>query len=145
MTVRLLIVDDDAVILAVLRHHFRAQGYAVDSASDGAVALAMLAKTSYHIVITDLLMPNLDGMGVREAVRSEYPLIRLIVMTGAVSLSNMLTCLRKGAFTFVTKPLTDLAPLDEAVASAARLVQCWLDQLAALQRLKRTESGPNPL
>jgi CheY-like chemotaxis protein len=136
MTVRLLIVDDEAVIRVLLQRHFVANGYMVETAANGIEALQRLADAKYDIVISDLLMPEMDGHELLGRIRDEYPLVRVIVMTGAVSIDNMLACLREGAFTFVTKPLTDLAPLSDAVHVAAWIVQGWLEQLTLLQRMK---------
>jgi len=141
MTVRLLIVDDEAVIRALLQRHFVAKDYIVDTAANGIEALQHLADAKYDIVVTDLLMPEMDGHELLARIRDEYPLIRVIVMTGAVSIDNMLDCLREGAFTFVTKPLTDLAPLSDAVHVAAWIVQGWLEQLTLLQRMKSQPQG----
>jgi CheY-like chemotaxis protein len=141
MTVRLLIVDDEAVIRALLQRHFEAREYVVETAANGIEALQRLSQAKYDIVITDLLMPEMDGHELLERIRDEYPLIRVIVMTGAVSIDNMLACLREGAFTFVTKPLTDLAPLSDAVHVAAWIVQGWLEQLTLLQRMKSLPQG----
>jgi CheY-like chemotaxis protein len=141
MTVRLLIVDDEAVIRALLQRHFIAKDYIVDTAANGIEALQRLADAKYDIVVTDLLMPEMDGHELLGRIRDEYPLIRVIVMTGAVSIENMLACLREGAFTFVTKPLTDLAPLADAVHVSAWIVQGWLEQLTLLQRMKHQPQG----
>ena len=141
MTVRLLIVDDEAVIRALLQRHFIAKDYIVDTAANGIEALQRLADAKYDIVVTDLLMPEMDGHELLGRIRDEYPLIRVIVMTGAVSIENMLACLREGAFTFVTKPLTDLAPLSDAVHVSAWIVQGWLEQLTLLQRMKHQPQG----
>jgi CheY-like chemotaxis protein len=141
MTVRILIVDDEAVIRALLQRHFVARDYIVETAANGLEALQRLSDAKYDIVITDLLMPEMDGHELLGRIRDEYPLIRVIVMTGAVSIDNMLACLREGAFTFVTKPLTDLAPLSDAVHVAAWIVQGWLEQLTLLQRMKSLPQG----
>jgi CheY-like chemotaxis protein len=143
MTVRLLIVDDEAVIRALLQRHFVAKDYMVETAANGLEALQRLADAKYDIVITDLLMPEMDGHELLSRIRDEYPLIRVIVMTGAVSIDNMLACLREGAFTFVTKPLTDLAPLSDAVHVSAWIVQGWLEQLTLLQRMKSLPQDPS--
>ena len=143
MAIRLLIVDDETVIRKVLERHFLAKGYEVVTAIHGKDAITKLDQQKFDIVISDLLMPEMDGFELLRFLREEYPLIRVIIMTGAVSLDNMLACLRDGAFTFVTKPLDDLAPLEDAVHISAWVVQGWLEQLANLQRMKRGGGGKN--
>lgn len=143
MAIRLLIVDDETVIRKVLERHFLAKGYEVVTAIHGKDAITKLDQQKFDIVISDLLMPEMDGFELLRFLREEYPLIRVIIMTGAVSLDNMLACLKDGAFTFVTKPLDDLAPLEDAVHISAWVVQGWLEQLANLQRMKRGGGGKN--
>lgn len=139
---RLLIVDDDPVIRLILQRHFAARGFIISVAEDGEEALRLLARTRYDLVITDLIMPGIDGLELMRAIRREYPLMRVIVMTGAVTLDNILNVLKEGAFTFVTKPLDDLVPLELAVDLALAMVQGWLDQLSKLQRLKSSQPKP---
>ena len=136
MAVRLLIVDDEAVVRMLLQRHFAALEYDVTVAENGLEALERLGEAKFDIVVTDLLMPVMDGHELLEHIKDEYPLIQVIVMTSAVSIDNMLNCLREGAFSFVTKPLTDLAPLTDAVHVSAWIVQGWLEQLKILQRMK---------
>ncbi len=137
MAIRLLIVDDETVIRKVLERHFTSKGYEVVTAIHGKDAVAKLEQQKFDIVVSDLLMPEMDGFELLHYLRQEYPLIRVIIMTGAISLDNMLACLKDGAFTFVTKPLDDLAALEDAVHISAWVVQGWLEQLAILQRMKR--------
>ena len=140
VVVRLLIVDDDPVIRLILDRHFTARGFAVSTASDGAEALRLLSRMRHDLVISDLIMPGMDGLELLRAIRQEYPLLRVVMMTGAVTLDNMLNILKEGAFTFVTKPLDDLAALEVSVDLALAVVQGWLDQLGILHRMKKNVS-----
>ena len=144
--VRLLIVDDDPVIRMILHRHFSARGFAISLAADGDEALRLLSLHRHDLVISDLIMPGMDGIDLLRAIHRDYPLLRVVVMTGAVTLDNMLNILKEGAFTFVTKPLDDLAPLEVSVDLALAVVQGWLDQLSALHRLKtgKPKQGVNP-
>ena len=137
MASRILIVDDEPIIRSILLHHYQAKGYAVELAEHGNAALARMAVARFDIVITDLMMPEMDGFALLEHLRREYPLVRVIAITGAVNLENMLACLKVGAFAFVTKPLDDLKPLDDAVHVAAWVAQTWMDRLADLHRTSR--------
>ncbi len=141
MPIRILVVDDEPVIRTVVFRALTQQGYEVETAENGRVALVRLANGRYDIVVTDLLMPELGGLELLERMRHDYPLVRVIVMTGAVSLDNMLSCLKEGAFTFITKPLQELAPLIEAVKIAAWVIENWRAQLVVLQRLNRSEQA----
>ena len=141
-SVRLLIVDDDPVIRLILERHFTIRGFTVTVAANGQEALEELAMARYDLVITDLLMPGIDGLDLMRSIRHDYPLMRVIVMTGAVTIENILNVLKEGAFTFVTKPLDDLVPLELAVDLAMAMIQGWFDQLGKLQRLKVSLGSP---
>ncbi len=136
MLIRILVVDDEAIVRNLVAGHLRSLGYLVETADHGLSALGLMGKAKIDIVVTDLSMPVLDGIGLLGRIREEYPLARVVVMTGFVTMENVLRCLRLGAFSFVCKPLDDLAPLEDAVGQAARVLTTWMKQLSNLNRLK---------
>ena len=136
MKSRILIVDDEAEIRDLLHRHFRYLGYDVDTASGGQDALAMLAQTRTDIVVSDINMPGMDGVALLEAVRQDYPMIRVVMMTGYVSQENILACMRKGAETCIFKPLEDLAILERAVFNAEKVSKHWWRILSELRSAK---------
>lgn len=82
--VRLLIVDDNEDILSTFYEFFNSMGYEVKTAVDGFAALKILKDKapSFHCLITDLVMPNISGVGLISIVKKEYPYIKIIAMTG---------------------------------------------------------------
>lgn len=135
MRVRILVVDDDAGVREMIVRHLRFTGYEVAEAVDGADALGRVAQERFDIVVTDLRMPNLDGVDLIRRVRAEQPLIRIIAVTGQVTLAHAMDCLRHGAETLLLKPL-DLGKLESAIERAIATEQRWLDLLRDLNRLK---------
>ncbi len=81
---RLLIVDDNEDILSTFHDFFNSMGYEVETAVDGFAALKLLKSTSivFNCLITDLVMPNISGVGLISIVKKEYPDIKIIAMTG---------------------------------------------------------------
>ncbi|WP_022668579.1 response regulator [Desulfospira joergensenii] len=81
---RLLIVDDNEDILSTFYEFFNSMGYEVKTAVDGFAALKILKDKShiFHCLITDLVMPNISGVGLISIVKKEYPHIKIIAMTG---------------------------------------------------------------
>ena len=81
---RLLIVDDNEDILSTFYEFFNSMGYQVKTAVDGFVALKLLRDkgSSFHVLITDLVMPNISGVGLISIVKKEYPKLKIIAMTG---------------------------------------------------------------
>jgi CheY-like chemotaxis protein len=83
MPVRILVVDDDAAIREVCAELIRSLGYEVDAVGDAAEALARLANEAFGAVVTDILMPGMDGWQRIAAAIHEQPMLRLVAMTGA--------------------------------------------------------------
>ncbi|MCK5837480.1 MAG: response regulator [Desulfobacula sp.] len=81
---RLLIVDDNEDILSTFYEFFNSMGYEVKTAVDGFAALKILKDKSYFFdcLITDLVMPNISGVGLISIVKKECPHLKIIAMTG---------------------------------------------------------------
>ncbi|MFH2058045.1 MAG: response regulator [Pseudomonadota bacterium] len=81
---RLLIVDDNEDILSTFYEFFNSMGYEVKTAIDGFAALKVLRDKSnfFDCLITDLVMPNISGIGLISIVKKEYPHLKIIAMTG---------------------------------------------------------------
>lgn len=132
----LLIVDDEEGIRDLMRRHFAFQGYSVLTASDGEEALMILAEHKVDVVISDIMMPNMDGTELIQRIRAEYPIMRVIMMTGYVSMSNLLICLQNQADTVIFKPFKNLDDIDEAVKKALLHLDHWKRKLLEMQGLK---------
>ncbi len=141
MKARLLIVDDEIEICEMLSRHFRYLGFHVDTASDGIEALEKLAKARTEVVISDIVMPQMDGVELLRTIRQQYPMIHTIMITGYVTLENALACMRHGADTCVFKPLEDLTELEEAVEFAVGRLKRWHEKLRMLQAMNPAVSG----
>jgi len=102
---RILVVDDEQQITRVLRTTLSAQGYDIRVANDGEMALELMKNWTPHVVITDLAMPNLDGVALCQQVRrmSQVPIIVLSVRGQDRS---KVEALDAGADDYVTKPFS---------------------------------------
>ena len=79
---RILVIDDDVEICTLTKRFLLLDGHEVDTAEDGAVGLKLAGRNQYDLVITDVIMPEQDGIGVVAELKKLYPHIRIIVMTG---------------------------------------------------------------
>ncbi len=143
MGARLLIVDDEEEIREMLSRHFRFIGFEVDLAINGVNALEILATKRIDIVISDIMMPEMDGVTLLQEIRIHYPMVRIIMITGYVTLENALACMRNGAETLVFKPLIELSELDEAVYRTLEILKVWQQKLQDLRGMKTTAKGSN--
>lgn len=143
MAVRVLVVDDDQVVRTVVADYLRRQGCEVDEAEDGVQALASIQKTVPDVVVTDLGMPRLDGLGLLRELSKSNPDLPAIVMTAHESVDEMVQAIREGIlFDYQIKP-PDLPIVDMAVRRAAdvRMLRARAreaDQITAMRELAAT-------
>ena len=112
MNSKILIVDDEANIRKVLKALLEQEHYTVHEARDGIEALALLKKEEIHTIITDLRMPNLDGMGLLKSVSKSYPDIPVIIITAHESVDSAVSALKLGALDYISKPFDKLEMMD---------------------------------
>jgi len=136
MSKKILIVDDEVEIREMLSRHFEFLGYNTSTASNGQEALDYLDEHKVDIVITDIMMPVMDGVALLKSIRKEYPMIQVIMITGYVSLDNALSCMRAQASTCIFKPLEDLTELEEAVEKAFKMIETWKLKFKELRGMK---------
>ncbi len=103
---RMMIVDDESDLRMILDDYFQKRGFDVVSLRSGADAVEMLSSKNarFDIVLTDLVMPGVDGMDVLSAARAHNPLVHVVVMTGYSSLKTAIESIRCGAFDYLAKP-----------------------------------------
>jgi DNA-binding NtrC family response regulator len=104
MTEKILVVDDELNMRLVLKALLNKEGYDVTTASDGVEALNVLKSGGVEVVVTDLKMPNLDGVGLLERVIRDYPSTPVIIITAHGTIATAVDALKKGAFDYITKP-----------------------------------------
>ncbi len=86
MTARILVIDDDQQIRKLLRKMLESDGYRVDEAADGRAGFAMYTADPYDLVITDLIMPDREGLETIRDLRSYDPAARIIAISGGGTL-----------------------------------------------------------
>ncbi|MCA9691435.1 MAG: sigma-54-dependent Fis family transcriptional regulator, partial [Myxococcales bacterium] len=115
---RVLVVDDEEGVRSFLAEALELAGHDVETAADGVEALARITARPPRVLITDLRMPNLDGMGLLRRVRAEHPEVAVIVLTAYGSVSEAVEAMKEGAFDFLEKPLEGPAALRRVVEHA---------------------------
>jgi two-component system response regulator AtoC len=101
---RVMVVDDDADTLTLLREVVAKEGYQVQTAEDAETALQSLAEWQPDLVITDIHMPGMDGLALLAAVREKAPDILVILLTAYGSLKTAVDAIKAGAFDYLSKP-----------------------------------------
>ncbi len=99
-----LIVDDEEIVRVSCRRILVPEGYDVRSAGSAAEGLAILADCPIDVVLTDLKMPDIDGIEVLRRVKEEWPDIEVIMITGYQTINTAVQAIKLGAFDYIEKP-----------------------------------------
>ena len=102
--VRVLVADDDDIFQEILAETVEEAGAVVELAPDGVAALEQLSAGDFDILVSDLNMPRMDGLTLLKQVRTLYPHILCILITGFGSLESAIQALRLGAYDYIQKP-----------------------------------------
>src|SRR5438045_9108678 len=102
---RILIVDDEESTRELFAELLQRWGYEVDQTADGHGALKIAAETHPDVIISDLVMPKLDGLALVRALREEQPDTPVVIITGKGTIDAAVEAVREGDFDFVEQPL----------------------------------------
>jgi putative nucleotidyltransferase with HDIG domain len=122
-------VDDEADIRGLVMDALKASGYQADAAQNGEQALELLSAIRYDLVLTDLKMPGLDGLGLLSRIKELYPETDVILFTGYATIRTSVEAMRGGAYDYLPKPFD---PED-----LVRVVRRCLERRALLQEKER--------
>ncbi|HEX9916761.1 MAG TPA: sigma-54 dependent transcriptional regulator [candidate division Zixibacteria bacterium] len=100
----ILVVDDKDTIRQMLSKTLQSEGYEVDVAEDGSIALEKAKDKQYDLVLTDLKLPDKDGLEVLAALKDLDPEVAVVVMTAYGTIESAVQAMKMGAFDFLTKP-----------------------------------------
>jgi len=104
MTTKILVIDDEPAIRFTLQGILEDEGYEVDAAEDGQAGLAKIENNSFDLVISDLRMPNLDGMGLLQALQNIDNAPQVIMITAHGSERHAVEAIKNGAYDYFRKP-----------------------------------------
>jgi len=134
----ILIVDDEEDSRSALQTVLETWGYATDVASEGREALQKATSLRPSLVITDLVMPDMHGLSLLDALQLELPRVPVIILTGRASVDTAVGAMRQGAYDYLTKPadpdrvrlliekaLDRARTLDEITILRRRVKQVW--------------------
>ena len=117
---KILLVDDDPGLLRLLSIRLRAEGYEVEAVESAHKALAILNRFSPDLVITDLRMDKMDGIGLLKELQTRSPGLRVVIVTAHGTIPDAVVATQSGAFGFLTKPI-DKDELMQTVRKAIKV------------------------
>ncbi|MEO6950449.1 MAG: sigma-54 dependent transcriptional regulator, partial [Polyangia bacterium] len=104
---QILVVDDEPGLRSFLAEVLTGDGHQVTSAKDGLEAAQLVDKKQFALVVSDLKMPGLDGMGLLRKLKAEQPEVEVVLLTAHGDIGTAVEAMRLGAFDFLQKPLAD--------------------------------------
>ena len=119
MADRVLVVDDEQSLRKVLAATLQREGYEVTVCANGEEALEALDRDGADVVVTDLVMPKMDGLALLRRVVAAHPDVPVIVITAHGRIDKAVEAMKSGAFDFLAKPF-DNADLKAIIAKAGR-------------------------
>jgi two-component system response regulator GlrR len=114
---KILLVDDDPGLLRLLSIRLRAEEYDVEAVESAHKALAVLHRFRPDLVITDLKMDKMDGIGLLKELQSKAPGLRVVIITAHGTIPDAVTATQSGAFGFLTKRTTGRPTLLRATSA----------------------------
>ncbi|WP_027185496.1 sigma-54-dependent transcriptional regulator [Desulfovibrio inopinatus] len=137
---RILIVEDEQIARENLELALSRKGYTVQSEATGADAIAVMERETFDIVVTDLCMPQMDGMEVLKRAKELQPRVEVLVVTGYGTVDSAVEAMNRGAYSYLSKPLQ----IKELLALVTKaLEKCQLRQeIDALRGQLEGHQGP---
>lgn len=134
ISIRVLIVDDDESHAQAVAESLRRVGYDCTVAGSGERAVALIESQTYDVVVTDLMMDDVDGLEILRKSKEELPDAEVILLTGHASIKTAVAAGQHGVHTYLTKPL-DVTELRHAVEKASARVRLLRQNAELSQRL----------
>ncbi len=103
---RVLVIDDEAIVRVSCERVLKPEGFEVVVTSRGDEAIDFLEKEPYDVVLTDLKMPDMDGLEVLKIIKERWPDIQVIIITGYGTISTAVQAIKMGAYEYIEKPFT---------------------------------------
>lgn len=119
-TPHILVVDDEKDTCLLLSQVLEKEGYTVDTANTGVEALHILKKKKFDLVITDLKMPEMDGMTLLREARKLKTKVKFIMMTAYGEIETYLDAINLGAFDYLNKPM-EISDIRNVVKKALQI------------------------
>lgn len=140
----IMILDDEEAATALLKTKLELAGLnRIDTFTDPVQAIAMFRNKKYHILLTDMDMPEMDGIEVLRKVKQFDPMTQVIMMTGNSTIDRTLTCLELGANDYVLKPFKSDENILEVIEYSMKKLERWKEAIKGTV-LKQNEISALP-
>ena len=142
--IRVWIVDDDAELLEILGGSLVQEQREIRLFDNGQAVLNAIEHSFLDILLTDLMMPGVDGLQILKEVKRTCPESIVIIMTGYASLDTAIQAIRGGAYDYIQKPFK-LEEMEVVISNACEKISLMRENRRLLQRLKEVREEANQL
>ncbi len=134
---QILVADDDAVIRKGLHRVLTAEGYDVETVSNGRAALERLEQKRFKLLVTDLKMPGMSGLEVLASIRTCQPELPVVLITGYAAIDNAVEAMKNGATDYLAKPFEN-AEIIEKIKNAIKSRAVMIDDICLRREMSET-------
>lgn len=139
---KVLLVDDEARILDSFKKGLESIGWEVTPVNSGGEALRVLETSAPDVVITDLVMPDMDGLSLLSSIKKRLPAMPVIIFTGHGTVETAVRAMKEGAFDYITKPF-NLDEVDMILSRALEHTRILAENMALKNQIKKSFSFEN--
>ncbi len=118
---RILVVDDEEIVRTSCKRTLVPEGYDLRMARNGVEAMELLAEEQADLILTDLKMPDMDGIELLTRVKQDWPSTEVIIITGYQTVETAVKSIKLGAFDYIEKPFTPDSLLAAVVKAFAQM------------------------
>lgn len=116
---KILVIDDEDIVRTSCNRTLTPEGYEVKMARNGMDGLKMASEESFDLVLTDLKMPDMDGIEVLRQIKEQWPEFEVIIITGYQTVDTAVKAIKLGAFDYIEKPFTP----DALIAAVSKAME----------------------
>jgi DNA-binding NtrC family response regulator len=103
---KILVIDDEDIVRTSCSRTLRPEGFEVSLAKNGAEGLKLASEDTFDLVLTDLKMPDMDGIEVLRSIKEKWPKTEVIIVTGYQTVDTAVKAIKLGAYDYIEKPFT---------------------------------------
>jgi two-component system, NtrC family, response regulator AtoC len=133
---RLAIIDDEEIVCKRLKALFQKKSLEIETFTRGETALRRMAQKPFHLVLTDIRLPDVDGMAILATIKAKFPHTEVILFTGYATLEHAVEAVKQGAFYYLAKPFTP-QQVQAIVARAEEHLRLSLENQRLRQEIKK--------
>jgi two-component system response regulator AtoC len=104
--IRLAIIDDEPIVCQRLKQIFRKGPFEIETFGEGSPALKRMVEKPFHLVLSDIRLPDVDGLEILSRIKQDYPSTEVILITGYATIDDAVQAVKKGAYYYLSKPFT---------------------------------------